>query len=280
MEHFKSPFSASDLSTSKALVNQRFFDEVLGTAKTHAFYSHPFLATAGKVVVPRDIAGIVLTSFYKIVAPFTGLLFSLAGRSPDLRTRFALMDNLYEEMGCGDLSAAHPSLYLRMLASIGVTTEMADASPTLPAIRRINEHLEHVVRTEPFAVACAVLASAEATIPPSFPVLASMARGAFPSVDMTFFDRHGPRDEGHSDDAAVLFALSAEPAMFASVEEHVQRDLAFRVELFDEWLWATTASTTPFRTVAPSLRPSARPPASAPRTNRSATERPSVAPQA
>lgn len=270
MEHFKSPFVASDFSTPEAMQNQRFFDEELARAKTHAFFTHPFLSAPGKIVVARETTAIVLTSFYKIVSPFTGLLCSLGGRSPDLRTRFALMDNLYEEMGCGDLAAAHPSLYLRMLASIGVTESAADAAPVLPAIRRINEHLEEVVKTEPFAVACAVLASAEATIPPSFPVLATLARTAFPDVDPTFFDRHGPRDEGHSDDAAVLFALSAKASMFPRVTEHVQRDLALRVELFDEWLWAMTSMAVPAR--AASQRPSHLPP----RSTRPATARPSI----
>ncbi len=270
MEHFKSPFVASDFSTPEALQNQRFFDEELARARTHAFFTHPFLASPGKLVVSRETTAIVLTSFYKIVAPFTGLLCSLGGRSPDLRTRFALMDNLYEEMGCGDLGSAHPSLYLRMLASIGVSEAAAEAAPTLPAIRRINEHLEEVVKTEPFAVACAVLASAEATIPSSFPVLAALAKSAFPGVDSTFFDRHGPRDEGHSEDAAVLFALSAKGSMFPRVTEHVQRDLALRVELFDEWLWAMTSVAQP-RT-APSQRPSHLPPRSA----RPTTAHPSV----
>lgn len=268
MEHFKSPFSVSDFSSTKALENQRFFEAVLTRAKSHAFFAHPFLSSTDKIIVSRDIAAIVLTSFYKIVAPFTGLLCSLGGRSPDLRTRFALMDNIYEEMGCGDIEAAHPSLYLRMLASIGVSAQAAEAAPILPSIRRINEHLEEVVHDQPFAVACAVLASAEATIPPSFPVLASIAQTAFPEVDTTFFDRHGVRDEGHSDDAATLFALSADSSQFALVEAAVKRDLDHRVELFDEWLWAMTASTTRTRSTA-----SHRPP---PRSVRPAAEHHSV----
>lgn len=268
MEHFKSPFSPNDFSGARALENQRFFEDILERSKSHPFFSHPFMSIAGKVVVSRDIASIVLTSFYKIVAPFTGLLCSLGGRSPDLKTRFALMDNIYEEMGCGEIEAAHPSLYLRMLASIGVTAEAAEASPTLPSIRRINAHLEEVVMHEPFAVACALLASAEATIPPSFPVLAAMARTAFPEVDTQFFERHGPRDEGHSDDAATLFAISADESDFALVEAAVKRDLDHRVELFDEWLWAITASSTRSRSSA-----SHRPP---PRSVRPAADHHSV----
>jgi pyrroloquinoline quinone (PQQ) biosynthesis protein C len=260
MEHFKSPFSTSDFSSERARENQRFFEEALARAQSHAFYSHPFLTSARKIVASRDITAIVLTSFYKIVSPFTGLLCSLGGRSPNLKMRFALMDNIYEEMGCGDFDSAHPSLFLRMLASIGVSAEAAEASPTLPSIRRINEHLAKVVADEPFAVACALLASAEATIPPSFPALASLARSAFPEVDMQFFDRHGPRDEGHSDDAAVLFALSAEPSHFPLVEACIKRDLDCRVELFDEWLWALTAGSTRTRSTLSQPPPrSARP---------------------
>lgn len=267
MEHFRSPFVESDLSSAKAFVNRAFFDDLLLRARSHPFYAHPFL-TRARADVPRDAAATVLTSFYKIVAPFTGLLCSLGGRAPDLRCRFALMDNIYEEMGCGELEAAHPSLYLKMLASIGVSAEAADRAATLPAVRRINEHLEEVVLRRSFATACAVLASAEAAIPPSFPVLASMARDAFPLVDMAFFDRHGPRDDGHSDDAAVLFAMSADSGEFTEIEAAVLRDLDARAELFDEWMALIASSTAARfgsqrprpRSVRPVARSSAPPP--------------------
>jgi hypothetical protein len=115
-----------------------------------------------------------------------------------------------------------------------------------------------------------VLASAEATIPPSFPVLAAVAQGAFPEVDMTFFDRHGVRDEGHSSDAAMLFALTAESSDFTAIEASVVRDLDHRNELFDEWTAAMTSGTALPRSTA-SQRP-------APRSVRPQAERPSVPP--
>ena len=108
--------------------------------------------------------------------------------------------------------------------------------PTLPAIRRINDHLRAVVEHRPFSVGCAVLASAEATIPPSFSVLADMARGAFREANMEFFERHGPRDAGHSEDASMLFAVSCERADFAAVEAEVLLDLDYRSQLFDVWM--------------------------------------------
>jgi pyrroloquinoline-quinone synthase len=257
MEHFRSPFDPSDLATAQAIENRAFLDDVLVRAGGHAFFSHPFLLSGKKATLSRDVVSFILTSFYKIVSPFTGLLCSLGGRSPNLKCRFALMDNIYEEMGRGDLEQAHPNLYLRMLASIGVGAEAAERAPTLPSIQRINQHLAELVSLAPFSIACAVLASAEATIPPSFPVLAAIAQNAFPDVDTTFFDRHGPRDEGHSNDAAMIFALSAENSHFAAIEAGVKRDLDCRSELFDEWVVAMTAG-------AVRARPSAteRPPRS------------------
>jgi pyrroloquinoline-quinone synthase len=246
MEHFRSPFSASDFATAQAIESRAFLEDVLARAGGHPFFSHPFLLS-GKRALSRDVVSFILTSFYKIVSPFTGLLCSLGGRSPNLKCRFALMDNIYEEMGRGDLEQAHPSLYLRMLASIGVSAEAAERAPTLPAIQRVNQHLAELVSLAPFSIACAVLASAEATIPPSFPVLAAMARNAFPEVDTTFFDRHGLRDEGHSNDAAMIFALSAESSHFAAIEAGVKRDLDHRSELFDEWMIAMTESTARIR---------------------------------
>ncbi len=270
MEHFKSPFGARDFSSVRAVDNQRFFEEMLERAKQHRFFSHPFMGLFGAPGPSREVTAFILTSFYKIVSPFTGLLCALGGRAPDLKSRFALMDNIYEEMGCGNLDAAHPSLYLKMLASIGITPSDAESARTLSSIRRINEHLHDVVHRRSFAVACALLASAEATIPPSFPVLAEMARRAFPEIDMTFFDRHGPRDDGHSDDAGMLFALSADSSEFEDVTAEVEMDLDLRAELFDEWMLAiktgvtmrTGVSERPARRV--SERPSRMPPSARP----------------
>ncbi|HSO36749.1 MAG TPA: iron-containing redox enzyme family protein [Labilithrix sp.] len=208
---------------------------------------------------------------YQLVRPFTSVLCSLGGQAPNLRSRFALMDNIYEEMGCGDFEAAHPSLYLKMLASIGVTEEAAESLPTLPAIRRINDHLREAVERQHFSVSCAMLALAEVVIPPTFPVFIDLARGAFPHVDMTFFDRHGPRDEGHSDDASLLFAISADSAHFTTVEIEVKRALDYRTDLFDDWMLAATRGLAPSR-AAVSDRPlrslSERPPRSRPLSER------------
>jgi len=243
MEHFKSPFGTSDFASARAIENRRFFDEVLDRARTHRYFSHPFMSCVDRTPPSREHVVFVLTSVYQLVSPFTALLCSLGGRAPNLRSRFALMDNIYEEMGCGDLDAAHPSLYLKMLASIGVTEEAAESMPALPAIRRINDHLREVIDRRHFSVACAMLALAETVIPPTFPVFVAMAQSAFPDVDMTFFDRHGPRDEGHSDDASMLFGINADSAHFATVEAEVQRALDYRTELFDEWMLAATRGT-------------------------------------
>jgi pyrroloquinoline quinone (PQQ) biosynthesis protein C len=234
MEHFQNPFEAGTLSSARAVENRRFFDEVLSGARSHRFFSHPFMAAFAQAS-SRELASFVLTTFYQVVSPFTGLLCALGARAPNLASRFALMDNIYEEMGRGDLACAHPNLYLRMLSSMGVDAAAAERVPVLPAIARINDHLREVVERRHFSVACAVLASAEATIPPSFPALARGARNAFQDIDLSFFDRHGPRDEGHSGDAATLFALTGDSSQFGTVEREVTLDLEHRSELFDDW---------------------------------------------
>ncbi|MDR0781364.1 MAG: iron-containing redox enzyme family protein [Pseudomonadales bacterium] len=235
MEHFTSPFAASDFARAQALENRQFLTALLRQSQAHRYYSHPFLEICNQQTPPREWVVFILTSFYKIVAPYTALLFTLGGRAPTLQSRFALLDNIYEEMGCGDIAAAHPSLYVDMLASIGVACAAAERAPTLLPIHQINTHLSDCIERRHFAVACAVLASAEATIPPCFPVLAQLAQRAFPSVDLRFFERHGARDEGHSDDAAALFALTCQSSLFESVATAVYRDLDCRANLFDEW---------------------------------------------
>jgi pyrroloquinoline quinone (PQQ) biosynthesis protein C len=261
MEHFKSPFEANDLSSERAIENREFFDGLLCQARSHRLFSHPFLWNACEATLPRHTMAFILTSFYGIVAPFTGLLCSLGGHAPSLRSRFALMDNIFEEMGCGDLNSAHPRLYLRMLASMGVSEPAAEGFPTLPSVCRINDHLREVVEQRPFSVACAVLASAEATIPATFPALASMARTAFREIDTTFFDRHGVRDEGHSADASMLFSITASRSDFSVAEQDVEIDLEHRSELFDEWISAISEGALDSRSNDAARPLSARPPA-------------------
>lgn len=236
MEHFKTPYGPSDFTSARILENQRFFEDMLARTRRHSYYSHRFLTDVDDLTPSKDAVAFVLTSIYKLVSPFTALLCSLGGRAPDLRSRFALMDNIYEEMGRGELASAHPNLYLQMLSSIGISPADAEGERTLPVIRRLNDHLRDVVDHQPFAVACAVLASVEAVIPPLFPILSRTSLKTFPELDRSFFERHGPRDEGHSDDAAMLFAVTANPADFATVDAEVAVDLDLRAELLDEWM--------------------------------------------
>jgi pyrroloquinoline quinone (PQQ) biosynthesis protein C len=245
VEHFKNPFSAIELTTSRAIENQRFFDEMLARARRHAFYSHPFMSAIHREPSPT-VASFILGSYFKIVSPFTSHLCSLSARAPHLRCRYALIDNIYEEMGCGDLDAAHPSLYSKMLASIGITLEAAENAPTLRSMVRTNDHLRDVIWQNPFAVGCALLASVEATITPSFPVMALFGRKAFPMMDMDFFDRHGPRDEEHCNDASMLFAVTADSSVFGAVEAAVKLDLDYRTETFDDWMQALESGVVPF----------------------------------
>jgi pyrroloquinoline quinone (PQQ) biosynthesis protein C len=279
VEHFKSPFGSSDFASARAIENRRFFDDVLERATSHRYFSHPFLTSFDTVTPPRELVTFVLTSTYQLVRPFTALLCALAGQAPNLHSRFALMDNIYEEMGCGDFESAHPRLYLKMLSSIGVSEDAAERMPVLPAIRRINDHLRDVVERRHFSAACAMLALAEAVISPTFPVFVTLARSSFPHVDMTFFDRHGPRDDGHSDDASTLFALSADSSHFATIEAELMLALEYRSELFDEWMVVATRGLVPARSMA-SERPlrslSERPPRSRPLSERprAVSERP------
>jgi pyrroloquinoline quinone (PQQ) biosynthesis protein C len=254
VEHFLSPFAHPDTSNRTFAANQEFFGALRARGNDHRFFSHPLLSILGDRPQPPPVASFILTSMYKVVAPFTALLSTLGGRAPDLRCRFALLDNLYEEMGRGDIAAAHPVLYLQMLASIGVDEPTAEGQRTLPSICRINEHLLALVEGHPFPVACAALAAAEAAIPPLFPILSAMATSAFGGIDMAFFDRHGVRDVGHCDDAAMLFGVSADASHFESSERAFLLDLELRAEMLDDWMAAIEhAPGDAWITTSPSL---------------------------
>jgi hypothetical protein len=96
MEHFGNPFERCELASVEARHNQAFFEGLSQRARAHRFFSHPFLSQVD-TLASRDAAAFILTSFYKVVAPFTGLLCSLAGRAPSLRARFPLIQTFTSE---------------------------------------------------------------------------------------------------------------------------------------------------------------------------------------
>ncbi|MEO7330295.1 MAG: iron-containing redox enzyme family protein [Minicystis sp.] len=231
---FEFPYARTELSEHGVAGRIEWLREVQASALSHPVFNHPFLLDLSRGAHSAEATRFGLIQFSKHVRVFTSALGYLVGQAPDVRARFVLMDNLYEELGQGRLEGAHYMLYLRMLRSIGVSQDRAEGTPALGSLVRLNESLMRAISTG-FVPGLAWLGiGGELSIPYNFPYLLAGLRAHFPHADASFFDRHGGVDQEHSDDAGALLALYMRPGDEALVEREAHASLDARQEVWAE----------------------------------------------
>ncbi len=237
MENINSPYSERELQSPVVQDNLRFLKSIETRVKNHGVFDHRFLKKLSESQYSSEAVLFTLVQIAKMVKPFTGALATLMGQAPDIESRFVLFDNMYEEIGRGDVKQSHPKLYQKMLSSLGIPPTLVDLQETVTSIRILNDALYDAVSRKSFAVGCAWLGyGGELTIPNNFPYLIKATKTAFPdgTVNMEFWGRHGARDQGHSDDATMLLALNMTSEDYAEIEKAVLESLTIRKMIWDE----------------------------------------------
>lgn len=236
MEYIATPYSTEEQNSSEFIENKRFLKNLENSILNHRVFNHPFLVKFASDSYNNEGTLFVLKQFGKIVMPFTGAICKLMGNAPDIKSRFMLMDNLYEEMGHNNLDTAHPILYLKMLESLGITQRELDETPTISSIRILNNTIYDAVSHSSFAIGCAWLGyGGELTIPNNFPYLVKGIKNTFgANVNIDFWERHGTRDQEHSDDATTVLCMNCDSAQHKQIEEAVRDSLNIRAIIWDE----------------------------------------------
>lgn len=236
MENMSIPYTAEEQNSLAFLQNKTFLENLEKLIMRHQVFDHSFLQKFASNSYSTEGTLFVLKQFGKIVMPFTGAICKLMGNAPDIKSRFMLMDNLYEEMGHNNLDTAHPVLYLKMLDSLGITQKVLDDTPTISSIRILNNTIYDAVSHSSFAVGCAWLGyGGELTIPNNFPYLVQGIKNTFgTNVNIDFWERHGPRDQTHSDDATTVLCMNCNASNYQELEEAVKDSLNIRASIWDE----------------------------------------------
>ena len=236
MEYLTTPYSEGELNSTTYKNNYMFLEELEKKMLTHEVFDHTFLKKLASNVYTQDGVVFVLKQFGKIVMPFTAAICKLMGNAPDIKSRFMLMDNLYEEMGGNNLNGCHPMLYLAMLDSMGISQRGLDKTETISSIRILNNTIFDAVANKSFAVGCSWLGyGGELTIPNNFPYLVQGTKEAFKDdIDMEFWGRHGERDQEHSDDATTVLCMNTTEHEHKEIEAAVNDSLNIRAMIWSE----------------------------------------------
>lgn len=202
----------------------------------HDVFDHPFLIKFSNNWYSQEGTKFILKQFAKIVMPFTAAICKLMGNAPDIKSRFMLMDNLYEEMGGNNLRNCHPMLYLKMLESIDISEEELVNTDTISPIRILNDSIYDAVENKSFALGCAWIGyGGELTIPNNFPYLVDGVKASFSKdIDTEFWGRHGERDQEHSDDATTVLCMNTDISEHNEIRQSVVDSLNIRALIWNE----------------------------------------------
>lgn len=236
MENIQLPYNSDDFKSASFQRNQQFLLDLQKRVDNHPVFDHQFLVKFANSEYSEEGVLFVLKQFGKIVMPFTAAICKLMGCAPDIKSRFMLMDNLYEEMGHNTLQHSHPMLYLKMLDSIGISQRGLEKTEAISSIRILNNTIFDAVSNKSFAVGCSWLGfGGELTIPNNFAYLVQGIKNCFGTdIDMGFWNRHGARDQDHSDDATTVLCMNTNESEHKALENAVMDSLNLRAMIWSE----------------------------------------------
>jgi pyrroloquinoline quinone (PQQ) biosynthesis protein C len=139
--------------------------------------------------------------FLFAVVFFSRPMAALAGRIPRPEQRVALLENISDEHGHGNLRLSHERTFLALLARLGVTPADVDARPLWPEVRAFNTVLAGVGTLDDTLTGLAALGVIEDLFAKISSTLgrAILDRGWLPEDQIVHYATHERLDEEHAE---------------------------------------------------------------------------------
>jgi pyrroloquinoline-quinone synthase len=221
------------MNSSPSLTMQSFS----ALTQNHPLWNHEFLVRCrtGQLTLPE--VQILAVQMYKFSKEFNRILASILSRCPDESAQLVIMDNLFDEMGQGDLNQAHPELFRRFTREIGIADDTLAIAPTAPeTLNMIATYLDIPHQYGYLAALGAVCFASEGIVSSLYSQLYRGIVGAapFPKESLIFFEVHIHVDDSHAANLARLIeprVTTQEQA--AEVNRAILQAMDARVQFFD-----------------------------------------------
>lgn len=105
----------------------------------HPLWNHEFLTRcwAGNLFLP-DVQ-VLAVQMYKFSKEFNRILASILSCCQDESSQLVILENLFDEMGQGNITQSHPELFRQFTRALGIHDETLAALPTAPETRALIE---------------------------------------------------------------------------------------------------------------------------------------------
>ncbi|WP_256678111.1 MULTISPECIES: TenA family transcriptional regulator [Fischerella] len=219
----------------------------------HPLWKHDFLSRCRARQLSLQEIRLLAVQMYKFSKEFNRILASILSCCEDESAQLVLLENLFDEMGQGDLNQSHPELFRRFTRAIGIDDEILAMLPTIPETRDLIDTYLRIPHQYGFLAALgAVCYASEGIVSTLYTQLYQGIIGTAPlsKESLIFFEVHIDVDDSH---AAKLAAL-IEPQLITE-EEEVKLKLAIveamdaRVQFFNgiqRQIYESDLSANPF----------------------------------
>lgn len=170
--------------------------ELQRRARAHRINDHPLLQEMALHGLPRHGVSLFLENYYVNNHVFHLHMAALALMAP-LEARGEIAQNFYDEMGEGDLTRAHPILFLRNFDPIG----MPDVIDPVPeSLDLLNSKIYCAFHCANTAIGLGGFGFLELTMPKQMElILAGLEKSGFESRELEFWQVHISLDAIHGD---------------------------------------------------------------------------------
>jgi pyrroloquinoline-quinone synthase len=214
-----------------------FMQSFQHSTQVHPLWVHPFLqrCRSGELTLPE--VKILAVQMYKFSKQFNRILSSIVSCCPDDQAQWVILDNLFDEMGRGDMSQAHPELFRQFTRAIGISDMALEECPTQPETQDlIDTYLGLAHQYGYLSALGAVCFASEGLVQALYSQLYQGIQGAAPlsKQSLIFFEVHIDVDDSHAAKLAELIDPRIQTESDAIAIHHaILEAMDARVQFFD-----------------------------------------------
>jgi len=203
----------------------------------HSLWNHEFLTRCRTGDLSLREVQILAVQMYKFSKEFNRILASILSCCQDESAQLVLLENLFDEMGQGDVNQAHPELFRRFTRALGIDDNTLAALATAPETSALIETYLRIPHQYGYLSAlAAVCYASEGIVSSLYTQLYKGIVGAtpLPKQSLIFFEVHIDVDDSHAAKlAAVIEPRITIPEDEIKVKLAIVEAMDARVQFFN-----------------------------------------------
>ena len=214
-----------------------FMQSFTQVSQTHPLWFHPFLERCRSGDLTLSEVRILAIQMYKFSKQFNRILSSIVCSCVDDDAQWVILDNLFDEMGRGDKSQAHPELFRQFTRAIGINDDELERYVTYPETQHlIDTYLSLSQEYGYLSALGAVCFASEGIVSSLYTQLYHGIQGAatLTPESLIFFTVHLDVDDGHAAKlSALLQSRLQNQSQAIDIHRAILEAMDARVQFFD-----------------------------------------------